>query len=260
MRSCPVDPKRRSAMIIGQYQNPGSAPAFDAAPPNPSPICKPAREPEPVLDLQDPPLHVRRDIRDPLILELRRAPAGNEAVAVRVAGLHARHQIDRHVDAHDDTIEEAVVELQGPLERMLDEQVVRRAQEPVPVVEDETEAHVPMPEDVGPVHREEPLGVHRGPEQMGVQSGAIAGGDRVRRLGPRVAGGERQSRRSTEREDGRPKAETRRDDGPLLRATARSLPLLHHSCACPGPARVPQCSCPLPNRTRDSASLTLTLT
>ena len=146
-------------------------------------------EAEALLDAGHAPLGVEADVAQVLRVEGPRIPARGAARPLRITG----HQVDRQVQTDDDVVEEAEVELERPLEAVADE-VVRLAdgvvgvltKQPPAVVDDEPEAHVGVADDVGPVGREEPLRVHRGTEEVGVEPIALdhaAVGARLRRRG-----------------------------------------------------------------------------
>ena len=132
---------------------------------------------------------MQREEAERLLVELRRRPPrlGRQGGACDRRLLRvARHEIDGDVEADDEAVEDAVVELQRPLERVVDELRAPlpdrgHAQESVAVVDDETERDLVGAQDLGPVRDEEPLGVHRRPEEMGVETCAVAGRDLLSR-------------------------------------------------------------------------------
>ena len=105
---------------------------------------------------------------------------GRNGLTVRLHLGVVRQETHRDVEAHREDVLDAEVELERPLERVLDElgaplPEVVHAQERVAVVEDEAEAEGVPAEDVGAVGDEQPLGVERGAEQVGIHAGAVAG-------------------------------------------------------------------------------------
>src|SRR5690606_30821033 len=119
----------------------------------------------------------------------------------------ARHQDHGDGDPADTDVGDTVVEAEGALERVLDERrhpraglpvqdhavfilaspirihririggerdaARARAQQIAAVVEDQPEADVAAPEDVGAVDREKPLRIHGGPEQVGIHARTV---------------------------------------------------------------------------------------
>ena len=120
------------------------------------------REPDAVVDARDPPLRMQREEAERLLVELRRRPPrlGRQGGACDRRLLRvARHEIDGDVEADDEAVEDAVVELQRPLERVVDELRAPlpdrgHAQESVAVVDDETERDLVGAQDLGPVRDE----------------------------------------------------------------------------------------------------------
>src|ERR1019366_3400949 len=168
-------------------------------------------EAEPVLDLRDAPLGVRGNEADALELELLRPPLARvERLRLRIPEGAAVHEVDREIEADDDLVGDAVVELQRALERIVYELAVpvdeRRAEERVAVVEDQTEADVLRAEDVRSVDGEEPLRVHRGSEKVGIDAIAVRRRNGVRCALPicRALGAEGQAAQDP---DGRPEGQ-----------------------------------------------------
>ena len=144
------------------------------------------READPVLDAGDPEFTVETEVADGLRVDLRRVPPGDRAGrgSCVVDLLVARHQVDREIDAQDEEVCDAVVELTGALERMVHElgallPDVVHAKERVAVVDHQSEADVALADDVRSVGGEEPFGVHRWAEEVCVEAGAVSVGDGV---------------------------------------------------------------------------------